>query len=374
MILGKTNSIFSLVSDCFRTLRGTASKVSVNNFLKETGTHFLLKAAKNNKKTLNIEALISKTALDTIRIESETLRALEASINNDFCRCVQTIFESGARVVLTGIGKSALVGQKIVATLNSTGSNASFMHAADAINGDLGMLKSGDVVVCLSKSGETPEIKVLAPLVKNLGNLLVAVVSNPDSYLAKQSDFVLLTPIEKEAEPNNLAPTASTTAQMALGDALATSLLALRGFTPQDFAQYHPGGSLGKQLYLRIGDIYPLNEQPAVTEDATLATVILEITSKRLGATVVLGIDNRIAGIITDGDLRRMLERSLNIEFVRASDIMTVNPRSVTPGTLAVEAFRMMRAHSITQLVVVDETGLYKGFVHLHDLIREGLI
>lgn len=322
---------------------------------------------------MNTEALILKTALDTIRIESETLRALEASINNDFCRCVQMIFDSGARVILTGIGKSALVGQKIVATLNSTGTTASFMHAADAIHGDLGMLTPGDIVICLSKSGETPEIKVLAPLVRNLGNSLVAVVSNKDSYLGRNADFVLWTPVEKEAEPNNLAPTASTTAQMAMGDAIATSLLALRGFSPRDFAQFHPGGSLGKQLYLRIRDLYPLNEKPAVSMQASLTEVILEMTSKRLGATAVLTTNQKIAGIITDGDLRRMLEKKPDMQSLQAKDIMTTNPRTIQEGDLAVDAFHLMRTHSITQLIVEDN-GLYRGVVHLHDLIREGLL
>jgi arabinose-5-phosphate isomerase len=319
------------------------------------------------------ETLISKTALDTIRIEVETLQALSASINKEFCDCVQTIFQSRGRVIVTGIGKSALVGQKITATLNSTGTPSAFMHAADAIHGDLGMVAPDDLVLCLSKSGETPEIKALVPLVKNLGNRLIAVVGNHTSFLARQADFRLLTPVDKEADPNNLAPTASTTAQMAIGDALATSLLALRGFTPNDFAQFHPGGSLGKQLYLRVQDLYPQNERPAVHLDDNLPRVIMEMTSKRLGATAVVDPEEKLLGIITDGDLRRMLEKGVDFQTLTAKDVMTPRPKTMPPEAMAVDAFRLMRKYSITQIVVARENR-YLGFVHLHDLIREGMI
>lgn len=320
------------------------------------------------------EELILETARRTLRIEAEVIRGLQDSIDEDFRQCVQLIFDSPGRVVVTGIGKSAIVGQKIVATLNSTGTPALFMHAADAIHGDLGMIRPPDLVLCLSKSGETPEVKALVPLLRNLGRPLIGMVSKPDSYLARQADFVLRTPVPQEADPNNLAPTASTTAQMAMGDALATALLALRGFTPADFAQYHPGGALGKQLYLRVADLYPQNEKPAVGLQASLPETILEMTAKRLGATAVLDDQGQLAGIITDGDLRRMLERSDGQAGIQARAIMTPGPKTIHPRALAVKALQLMRQHSITQLLVTDEDGAYLGMVHLHDLIREGLI
>ncbi|RMF26427.1 MAG: KpsF/GutQ family sugar-phosphate isomerase [Bacteroidetes bacterium] len=321
------------------------------------------------------EKLIRRTALQTLRIEAAAIRALESSIDGTFCRVVAHLFAASGRLVVTGIGKSALIAQKIAATLNSTGTPALFMHAADAIHGDLGMIQPADTVLVLSKSGRTPEIRVLVPLVKNLGNFLVAMVADGESFLARQADAVLLTPVEQEADPNNLAPTASTAAQMALGDALATALLALRGFTPQDFAQFHPGGSLGKQLYLRVRDIYPHNERPAVQPHTPLKDTILEMTSRRLGCAVVLHPDERVAGIITDGDLRRMLEAHGNpdLERLTAADIMTPHPKTIAPDALAVKALQIMRQNSITQ-VVVEDGGRYLGIVHLHDLIREGLL
>ena len=335
--------------------------------------HLFLKATKNKKKLPNSEKIIVETALRTIRIESEAVAALEQGVNQDFVTCVQRIFSSHGRVVVTGIGKSALIAQKIVATFNSTGTPAVFMHAADAIHGDLGMIQPQDVVICLSKSGETPEIKLLVPLVKHLGNLLVGMVSRTDSYLGKQADLILHTPVNQEADPNNLAPTASTTAQVAMGDALATALLALRGFSPRDFAQFHPGGALGKQLYLRVSDLYPSNERPCVSEDTPLHQTILEMTSKRLGCAVVTDAEDRVLGVITDGDLRRMLERKQDFANLQAGQIMTPHPKSIGPDQLAVHALELMRKHSITQLIVVrDET--YLGIIHLHDLIREGLL
>lgn len=321
----------------------------------------------------NSEKIIIETALRTIRIESEAVAALEQGVNRDFIACVMRIQESRGRVVVTGIGKSALIAQKIAATLNSTGTPALFMHAADAIHGDLGMIQPQDVVICLSKSGETPEIKLLVPLVKHMGNLLVGMVSKTDSYLSRQADLVLYTPIDQEADPNNLAPTASTTVQAAMGDALATALLALRGFSSNDFAKFHPGGSLGKQLYLRVSDLYPSNEKPRVTPGTPLAKTILEMTSKRLGCAVVTDDQNQVLGIITDGDLRRMLEREPNAGMVVASQIMTSNPKTIGPEELAVSALELMRRNSITQLVVTDDR-TYLGIIHLHDLIREGLL
>jgi arabinose-5-phosphate isomerase len=277
------------------------------------------------------------------------------------------------RLVVTGIGKSAIVAQKIVATLNSTGTPALFMHAADAIHGDLGMIREEDVVLCLSKSGDTPEIKVLVPLLRHRVATLVGMVANPDSFLGRQADIVLHTPVSAEADPNNLAPTTSTTVQMALGDALATALLDLRGFSPQDFARYHPGGALGKQLYLRVSDLYPVNERPSVSADASVRETILEMTSKRLGATAVADGDGQLLGIITDGDLRRMLERNPDTSSLRAGDIMTPSPRFVEPDELAVKALEIMRSRNITQLPVCLD-GRYLGMVHLHDLLREGII
>ena len=331
------------------------------------------KATKIKKKLANSEKIIVETALRTIRIESEAVAALKQGVNQDFVTCVQRIYESQGRVVLTGIGKSALIAQKIVATFNSTGTPSLFMHAADAIHGDLGMIQADDVVICLSKSGETPEIKLLVPLVRHMGNLLVGMVSKTDSFLGKQADLILHTPIDQEADPNNLAPTASTTAQAAMGDALATSLLALRGFTPNDFAQYHPGGALGKQLYLRVSDLYPSNERPHVFEDTPLHKTILEMTSKRLGCAVVTDKQERVVGVITDGDLRRMLERETQLGNLIASQIMNRHPKTIGPNELAVHALELMRNNSITQLIVADDQA-YLGIIHLHDLIREGLL
>lgn len=320
-----------------------------------------------------MEHLIVKTALRTLEIESDTLIALRGAIDADFVKIAGLIFQSKGRVIVSGIGKSAIVAQKIVATLNSTGTPSVFMHAADAIHGDLGMVRSEDIVICISKSGDTPEIKVLAPLVKNLGCRLFGMVGNKNSYLGKCADLILHTPVSKEAEPNNLAPTASTTAQMALGDALATALLAMRGFTEKDFAQFHPGGSLGKRLYLRVGDLYPQNERPAVKTEDSLNVTILEMTSKRLGATAVLDEQDQLCGVITDGDLRRMLERGGDFSKFRAKDLMNPNPKFIQPEALAAEALEKMRAYSITQMLVA-ENGRYLGIIHLHDLIREGLI
>ncbi len=318
--------------------------------------------------------LILEVARRTVKIEREALFALENSLGAAFVGAVETVYSTKGRVVVTGIGKSAIVAQKIAATLNSTGQPALFMHAADAIHGDLGMVQPADFVLILSKSGETAEIKMLVPLVKNLGNRIIGMAANPESFLAKQADFFLETPIEKEADPNNLAPTASTTVQMALGDAIAVSLLALRGFSPADFSKFHPGGALGKQLYLRVRDLYILHEKPEVKLGATLREIIFEISSKRLGATAVVNEKGDIAGIITDGDLRRMLEKTTDFGGITAENILSQNPKIIGPNTLAVAALDLMRTKNITQLLVVDEIGAYLGIVHLHDLVREGLI
>ncbi len=317
--------------------------------------------------------MILTTAIETIDIELQALIALKENLGNSFVEAIETIYGSHGRVVVTGIGKSAIVAQKIVATLNSTGTPALFMHAADAIHGDLGMIQKNDIVLCLSKSGDTPEIKVLVPLLKNFGNPLIAMVSNVDSYLGKNAHYVLQTPIQKEADPNNLAPTASTTAQMALGDAMAIALLKLRGFTSSDFAQFHPGGALGKQLYLRVSDIYTSHEKPSVAPTDSLQKTILEMTSKRLGATAVVNTQQELLGMITDGDLRRMLEKGLNMNLLQAKDIMNPRPKTIEKDTLAVLALEQMRQANITQVVVVEEKK-YLGMIHLHDLLKEGLV
>jgi arabinose-5-phosphate isomerase len=276
-------------------------------------------------------------------------------------------------VVVTGIGKSAIIANKIVATLNSTGTAALFMHAADAIHGDLGMIQSEDIVICISKSGNTPEIKVLVPLLKKSGSVLVALVSNIKSYLAEHADYVLNATIGEEACPNNLAPTTSTTAHLAMGDALAVCLLELRGFSPEDFAKFHPGGSLGKQLYLKVSDVLGIDQVPKVSEDSGLTEVILEISGKRLGATAVVDKNDRLVGIITDGDLRRMLQKTLDIRSIKASEIMTINPKTISKDEFAVHAYNLMQNNNITQLVAMDGDYIV-GFVHIHELMKEGIV
>lgn len=301
--------------------------------------------------------------------------SLVDTIGKDFVTCVNVVNECHGRLVVSGIGKTAIVAKKIVATLNSTGTPALFLHAADAIHGDIGMVRPEDIVLCISKSGETTELKMLALLVRQSGNPLIAMVSRKDCSLAQHADHILLTPVAREADPNDLAPTASTTAQMAMGDALATALLALRGFEPEDFARFHPGGSLGKQLYLKVSDLYVNNQTPAVNTTSPLREILLEMTSKRLGATAVLFPGSRLlAGIITDGDLRRMLNGNPDLELLTAAEIMSTDPKIVDHGTLAIKALEMLRANNISQLVVTGRVGEYLGFVHLHDLIREGLV
>ena len=316
---------------------------------------------------------IQQIALRTIQLEAGAIAGLSRFIDENFEKVVATISQNDGRVVISGIGKSAIIGQKIVATLNSTGTPSLFMHAADAIHGDLGMIQEKDIVIIISKSGESPEIKILVPLIKHLGNKLVAMCGNTQSFLAKQSDHLLNTTVEHEACPNNLAPTTSTTAQMVMGDALAVCLMELKGFTSDDFAKFHPGGILGKKLYLRVSDMYHHNEKPSVREHSSLKDVIVEISSKRLGATAVTDENNKLVGMITDGDLRRMLEKSQQMHEMNASMLMTKSPKTIPPDALAIEALDLMRKHSITQLIVT-ENGSYLGFLHLHDLIREGLI
>ena len=315
---------------------------------------------------------IKEIARQTIAEETIAIEGLKQSINDDFVKCVELILQSTGRVVVTGIGKSANIAAKIVSTLNSTGTQAVFMHAADAVHGDLGMIRQEDIIICLSKSGNTPEIKVLAPLLKLMGNKLVALVGNTSSYLALQADFVLDTTVPREACPNNLAPTSSTTAQLVMGDALAVSLLECRGFTSSDFARYHPGGALGKRLYLRVADLYINNEKPEVDPGANIRQIILEISSKRLGCTAVVSGD-KLAGIITDGDLRRMLQGGSDMSTLTAADILSPNPYLVAPDALVSDALDVMRSRNITQLLVAEDQK-YLGVIHLHDILKEGII
>ncbi len=321
---------------------------------------------------MKISEKIRHTALETIATESKAVEALINSVNQDFIDSVEIIYKSQGRVIITGIGKSAHIASKIVATLNSTGTPAIFMHAADAIHGDLGIVRENDVVVAISKSGETPEIKVLVPLIKSRGNHLIAIVGNMNSYLALQSDKVLNVTVEKEACPNNLVPTASTTAQLVMGDALAVSLLELRGFTTGDFAKIHPGGTLGKRLYLRVADLFVHNQVPKVDIHETMENIILEISSKRLGATAVLQ-NRKLVGVITDGDLRRMLEKHTDLTKLTAADIMSANPKTIQKDRLAVDALGIMKENNITQLPVLDGKK-YVGVVHLHDILKEGIL
>ena len=316
---------------------------------------------------------IKQAGLRTIRLEADAISAMQHLIDDDFEKAVRTISESAGRVVISGIGKSAIIAQKIVATFNSTGTPSIFLHAADAIHGDLGMIQQNDVVLIISKSGESPEIKVLVPLIRNFGNPLIAMVGNMSSFLSRQADIILNTTVEQEACPNNLAPTTSTTAQLVMGDAIAMVLMEIKGFGTDDFAKFHPGGMLGKKLYLRVSDLYIHNEKPAVPAEATLRDIIVEISRNRLGATAVTDEENRLLGVVTDGDLRRMLEKNEPLDKVTARDIMTVKPKTISADSLAVDALDMMRKFDITQLVVASE-GKYLGIIHLHDLVREGLI
>ena len=320
-----------------------------------------------------MKSTILQTALNTIDIEANAVKNLATFINADFEQIINAIHQAKGRLVVSGIGKSAIVAQKIVATLNSTGTPSLFMHAADAIHGDLGMVTNDDIVLVISKSGESPEIKVLVPLIKNFGNTLIGMVGSMESFLAKHSDWVLNTTVDKEACPNNLAPTSSTTAQMVIGDVLAVCLMELNGFNNRDFARFHPGGNLGKRLYLRVEDISSTNEKPLVMANTSLKKVIIEITEKRLGVTAVVDNNNLLLGIITDGDLRRMLEKIEDISNICAKDILTSNPITIAPDALAVEALNLLRSNNISQLIVA-ENGRYSGIIHLHDLIKEGIV
>ncbi len=321
---------------------------------------------------MKLEEDILSVAKETISIEAKAIANLENLLTPEFAQAVQYIYNSKGRVIITGIGKSAIIAGKIVATLNSTGTPAVFMHAADAIHGDLGTILTDDVVICISKSGNTPEIKVLVPLIKNFKNKLIAITGNKDSFLGQQSDFVLNTYVEKEACPNNLAPTTSTTAQLVIGDALAICLLNLRGFSSKDFARYHPGGALGKKLYLRVSDITSQNLKPRVSPETNIREVIVEISEKMLGVTAVIEAE-KIIGIVTDGDIRRMLKNHESFVELTARDIMSNNPKTISNDAMAVDALDMLEENKITQLIA-QENGKYAGVVHIHNLIREGIL
>lgn len=319
----------------------------------------------------NTDSILA-SAKKTILSESESIAALTNYLDSDFANAVQTVYSTKGRVVVTGIGKSAIIASKIVATLNSTGTPSLFLHAAEAIHGDLGIVQPGDVVICISKSGNSPEIKVLAPLLKRYGNVLIGMTANKNSFLAKQSDFVMHAYVDNEACPNNLAPTNSTTAQLVMGDALAVCLMEMRGFTAEDFAKYHPGGALGKKLLLRVGDMLDDTHKPQISPDCSIKKAIVEISEKRLGVTAVVE-NNKIVGIITDGDIRRMLNDRDDIAGVTAADIMTANPKTIRTTDLATDALNRMENFAITQLVVADD-GEYKGILHLHDILKEGIV
>lgn len=315
---------------------------------------------------------ILEIARKTISLESEAIYQLSSQLNEDFSLLVSNILNLKGRVIVTGVGKSAIIAQKMVATFNSTGTPAIFMHAADAVHGDLGIIQRDDLIICLSKSGNTAEIKVLIPLLKHGGNLLASIVGDTQSYLAQQSDFVLSATITEEACPNNLAPTTSTTAQLVLGDALAVALVECRSFSKEDFAKFHPGGALGKKLYLKVSDLSVMNEKPQIGLDANIRKVILEITKKRLGVVAV--VENEVLkGVITDGDLRRMMEKHPSFEHLKAVDIMNSNPKTINYDEMAVHALQLMKQFNITQLIVLKDD-FYQGVVHLHDLLKEGII
>ena len=315
---------------------------------------------------------IKKIAKETIALELAAIAKLESSINDDFVSVINLIINTKGRLIVAGIGKSANIASKMVATFNSTGQPAVFLHAADAIHGDLGNIQDGDVVICISKSGNTPEVKVLVPFIKSMGNKIIALTGNPKSFLAKESDFTLDVSVDKEACPNNLAPTSSTTAQLVMGDAIAVSLLACKDFSDKDFARFHPGGTLGKRLYLKLADILSDNSNPKVDVNATINEVIIEISQKRLGATAVLK-NEKLEGIITDGDLRRMLEKGIAFSNLSAKDIMSSNPKTIAVNGLAYDALQIMENNNISQIIVMDND-VYVGIVHMHELLKEGIL
>jgi arabinose-5-phosphate isomerase len=320
---------------------------------------------------MNAEQIIQE-AQNSISLQFTALQQLIPYINNHFVATVQHIHNTAGRVVVSGIGKSGIIAQKIVATFNSTGTPSIYLHAADAIHGDLGMVQPNDTIIIISKSGESEEIKMLATLIKSFGNTLIALCGNTNSYLAKQANYILNTTVSKEACPNNLAPTTSTTAQMVMGDALAICLLQLKGFSAMDFAKFHPGGALGKQLFLTVADVAATNKIPTVLPTDTMANVIVSISANRLGATAVVE-HNKLLGIITDGDIRRMLQHSKNWDTLQAADIMNTTPKTIAHSAMAVQAMQVLRSHNISQIISIDDEGCIAGFVHIHDLLEQGL-
>ncbi len=347
---------------------GNFAYICILNILKSLGQT-------NGKKTylLNIHEQILASARHTIETERDAVADLAPLLDHEFTDAVNLIFNSVGRVILTGIGKSAIIAQKIVATLNSTGTPSIFMHAADAIHGDLGTIVKNDIVICISKSGNSPEIKVLVPLIKKMGNSLIALTGSRNSFLGLQADFVIHAKAENEACPHNLAPTTSTTTQLVMGDAIAIALLELHGFTTKDFAKYHPGGTLGKKLYLQVKDIVKLHDRPVISPGASVKDVIIEISKKMLGVTAVVD-NNRLLGVVTDGDIRRMLEKNDILTGLTARDIMNTNPKVVNENEMAVTAMDILENNSISQLLAIDDDGRYTGVIHLHDLIKEGII
>lgn len=321
---------------------------------------------------MNTNFNILNIAKETLKAESDAITKAIEFLNDDFIKSVKAIFNTKGRLIITGIGKSAHIGQKIVATLNSTGTPSLFLHAAEAVHGDLGIITKDDTILCISKSGNSPEIKILVPLLKRDGNILIGMTGNASSFLGKNSDFIINAFVEKEADPNNLAPTTSTTVQLALGDALAVALIEMKKFTANDFAKFHPGGALGKKLLLRVKDILDKNNKPAVTTSSTIKEVIFEISNKRLGVTAVLE-ENEIKGIITDGDIRRMLEKTTELSIITAKDIMTKNPKTIDVNSKVEEALNIMESFQITQLVVTNNN-IYAGIIHLHDILKEGIV
>ena len=322
---------------------------------------------------MNLTKNIQTTAKRTLLQEAAAIQKVATYIDTEFEQIVELILSMKGRLVVTGIGKSAIIANKIVATMNSTGTPSLFMHAADAIHGDLGMLQKEDVVICISKSGNTPEIKVVVPLLKRTGAKLIALVSNTNSFLGIQSDHILNATMDEEADPNNLAPTTSTTVHMALGDALAVSLLAARGFTSEDFARYHPGGSLGKQLYLKVDDIYPKNELPIIDQSQKVKAAILVMSKSRLGAAAVVDLEKKLVGIFTDGDLRRMLEKHDSFDHLPVGEVMSQKPVTIEKGDFAIRALNIMREKDINQLIVMDNEAIV-GFIHISDLLNEGIV
>lgn len=321
----------------------------------------------------NKEEILIETAQSVIDNEAAAVADLAEVIDDSFVKIVSLIYSCRGRLIVSGVGKSAIVANKLVATFISTGTPAAFMHSADAVHGDLGMVEKDDIVLFVSKSGNTSEIKRVVPFVKKMGNTIIAIVSNKDSYLAHQADFVLITPIKNEACPNNLAPTTSTTVQMVMGDAIAMTLCKMRGFSADDFAKIHPGGSLGKRLYMRVEDVFDKSNMPTVSPDEDIQSTIINISSHRLGATVVLSDDGSLCGIITDGDVRRMVEKGIPITSLKAKDIMSSRPKTISMGELAIDAFYMMESNKITSVIVLDN-GKYAGLIHIHDIIKEGIV